>query len=205
MTHAHLVQAVADTNDAAAGEEFVRRYWNLIAKVVYRRAQRCRPSSGIVDELIQQTFQKLWDNDRRVLKMFESRHPDAIYGYLAQVTANLVRDYFKAQNPSDKSIDSDDVDTLVDQNSQEKDMHREVLIEQIHACLDKYTSGPNKQRDLDMFWFHFRHGFSAREIASIFGLETKGVESVIHRLKQLARSKLTEGPAPLGAGQGDSA
>src|SRR6516165_12566615 len=91
-----LVRACSQTGDSAAWEEFVRRFHRLIATVALRVARRWGDfSPQAVDDLIQETYLKLCASNFRILRSFKSQHPDAFYGYLKVVTANLVHDHCK--------------------------------------------------------------------------------------------------------------
>ena len=82
--------------EVGAWEEFVRRFHRLIAAAVLRTASRLGDcSTSTVDDLIQETYLKLCDNNFRILRGFGQRHPDAFLGYVRVVTANVVRDYIK--------------------------------------------------------------------------------------------------------------
>jgi RNA polymerase sigma-70 factor (ECF subfamily) len=58
-------------------------------------------------------------------------------------------------------------------------------------------SGPDRERDRTIFWLYFRQGMSTREIASLpgIGLGTKGVGSVIERMKHSIRDRILGTPA----------
>ncbi|HEU4433076.1 MAG TPA: sigma factor, partial [Pyrinomonadaceae bacterium] len=82
---------------AAAWEEFMRRYHRLIAGVVFRTTQKWGESSpATIDDLIQEIYLKLCADDYRLLHAYDPRHPDAIYGYLKVIAANVVHDRLKA-------------------------------------------------------------------------------------------------------------
>ena len=96
-----LVLACRQTDDVAAWREFVGRFHRLIATVALRVARRWGESSPqLIDDLVQETYLKLCDDNFRMFRKFKSHHPDAFYGYLKVVTANLVHDHFKAAHSS---------------------------------------------------------------------------------------------------------
>jgi RNA polymerase sigma-70 factor (ECF subfamily) len=67
---------------------------------------------------------------------------------------------------------------------------------EIDEHLKRSLSGSDQERDRMIFWLYFRQGMSTKEIASLptIGLGTKGVGSVIDRLKHSIREQI------LGAG-----
>src|SRR5215471_6887498 len=102
-----LVLACGQSDDAAAWQEFVRRFHRLIATVVLRIARRWgEPSPQVIDDLVQETYVKLCADNFQILRCFKSHHPDAFYGYLKVVTANLVHDHFKAAHSSKRGTDA---------------------------------------------------------------------------------------------------
>jgi RNA polymerase sigma-70 factor (ECF subfamily) len=196
-----LVLACADTGDELAWQEFIRRFHRLIAAVVLRTAHRWgEMSPQIVDELIQETYLKFCADKCRLLRSFHSTQDDAIYGYVKVVTANLVHDHFKASRAEKRGgsvvtapIDVDPQARCVwNPEPSTADVERKVLIQQVAACLDKVTSGPNAERDRRVFWLYYRTGLSASAIAALpaTGLATKGVESTLLRLTRLVRQRL---------------
>lgn len=154
----------------------------------------------MVDDLIQETYLKLCADRLRVLQNFKSAHKDAIYGYIQVFTANLVHDHFKvahsqkrgggAKTASLEGQDSNDVRLTA--TSTLSTLERNVLMQQIDACLEVVASGPGSVRDRRIFWLYYRVGLAASAIAALptIGLSTKGVESTILRLTRQVRERL---------------
>jgi len=71
-----------------------------------------------------------------------------------------------------------------------------VILGEIDDRLKQVLTGPDRERDRMIFWLYFRQGMSTKEIASLpaIALSTKGVGSVIERVKQCIREQIT-GPA----------
>jgi RNA polymerase sigma-70 factor, ECF subfamily len=71
---------------------------------------------------------------------------------------------------------------------------RDLLIQQIDACLLTVASGPNSVRDRRIFWLYYRVGLAASAIAALptIGLSTKGVESTLLRLTRQIRGHLVQ-------------
>lgn len=199
-----LIAACLETGDQAAWQEFVSRFHGLIATVALRTARRWDEGSPqVLDELVQETYLKLCADDYRLLRSFRSKHPDAIYGYVKVLTANLVHDQFKALH-SQKRGGGIRTETIEDQvahqglapsRSDADTIERAVLLGQIDACLRDAEEGPNARRDRHIFWLYYRIGLPASAIAALptIGLSTKGVESTIFRLTRLVRQKLISG------------
>src|SRR4051812_2099089 len=90
-----LVRACAESGDAEAWQEFVCRFERLIGIVVWRVARRHGENSGtVVEDLVQETYAKICDDDCRLLRGFKPHHQDAFFGMLKVTAANVARDYF---------------------------------------------------------------------------------------------------------------
>jgi RNA polymerase sigma-70 factor, ECF subfamily len=198
-----LVAACIQTGDELAWVEFVRRFHKLIATIVLRTASRWGETSRqIIDELVQETYLKFCDDNYRLLRTFNPTHPNAIYGYIKVLTANLVHDHFKACNSEKRggsvvaaSIDGEDLcPTVARSISAESLIERNVLIQQIDACLQIVSAGPSLERDRKIFWLYYRVGLAASAIAALptIELSTKGVESTLLRLTRQVRERLGE-------------
>jgi RNA polymerase sigma-70 factor (ECF subfamily) len=192
-----LVRACTERGDAAAWEEFIRRFHRLIATAVLRVARRWGSTSPQeIDDLVQDTYVKLCADDCHMVRSFQPSHPDAFFGYLKVVAANLTHDHFKAQMSAKRgagavaAVEEATLDQLA--HSQES-AEREILIQEMVTLLVGRTGGPNQKRDVLIFKLFYRSGLSASEIARYpsIGLSTKGVESTIHRLTLLLREEMT--------------
>jgi RNA polymerase sigma-70 factor, ECF subfamily len=192
-----LILACTQTRDAAAWEEFVRRFHRLIATVALRVARRWGDSSRqVVDDLVQETYLKLCADNFYILRSFKSQHPDAFYGYVKVVTANLVHDHFKAAHSGKRGsgmVDSAaDAQITSEAGASAKSSERAILLQQVDGLLSRLAGGRNLERDRRVFWLYYRVGLTANVIASLpaIGLSIKGVESTILRLTRLLRHEL---------------
>jgi RNA polymerase sigma-70 factor (ECF subfamily) len=206
-----LILACTQTEDTAAWEEFVRRFHRLIATVALRVASRWGDSSPqAVDDLIQETYLKLCAGNFRILRSFKSQHPDAFYGYLKVVTANLVHDHFKAAHSGKRGSGAVEVaadpQITSEAGAAGKSSERSILLQQIDGLLSRLAVGQHLERDRRVFWLYYRVGLTANAIASLpaIGLSTKGVESTILRLTRLLRQELAaDRSRPRGYTTGD--
>src|SRR5258707_11669866 len=141
-----LILACTQTEDTAAWEEFVRRFHRLIATVALRVASRWGDSSPqAVDDLIQETYLKLCAGNFRILRSFKSQHPDAFYGYLKVVTANLVHDHFKAAHSGKRGSGAVEVaadpQITSEAGGAAKSSGRRNLLQQIQGLLRRLADG----------------------------------------------------------------
>jgi RNA polymerase sigma-70 factor, ECF subfamily len=198
-----LVKACAGSHDPVLWQEFIRRFQPVIATAVLRTARHWgEPSRQLLDDLIQETYFKLCDDHNRLLRSFQSRHPDAIFGYLKVIAANVVNDHFKSALAEKRGAGQ--VDSLPDHASSSASvpiaddstaMERRILLRQIDEALTVVITGDDQQRNRLIFWLYYRDGLTANAIASLpsIGLTTKGVESILHRVTHLIRSHMTKG------------
>lgn len=208
-----LVQACIDGQDASAWEEFIRRFHQLIATVALRTARRWgEVSPAAVQDLVQDTYLKLCANDSRLLRSFDWSTPEAFWGYLKVVTANVVHDYFKSlhsqkRGGGERAADLETTETVATAAGTgpgtADGIERDILLKQIDNCLRR-AGGKTQERDRTIFWLHYRQGLTANAIAGLpaIGLTVKGVESTLLRLTRLVRSELVAAGGEPSGGEG---
>jgi RNA polymerase sigma-70 factor (ECF subfamily) len=186
--------------DDEAWEEFVARVGRAISLTIMRTAgQWGEPRRSMVEDLVQATYLKLWEDGCRLLRNFAVQHPEGIVGYIKKTAANVTHDYFKHRHSQSSGgnkphLSTGDVDPEAGEQahgSQEK-IAFGVLLNEIDDHLKRGLSGPDQERDRMIFWLYFKQGMSTKEIASLptIGLGTKGVGSVIERLKHCIREQI---------------
>jgi len=157
------------------------------------------PSRPLVEDLIQVTYLKLWEDDCRLLRDFALQHPEAILGYLKKMAANATHDYFKHGYSQSSGGDKPHVSTSDVDPEAGKEVHGSqekiafgVFLNEIDEHLKRCLTGAEQGRDRFIFWLYFRQGMSTKEIASLpsIGLSAKGVGSVIERLKHCIREQI---------------
>jgi RNA polymerase sigma-70 factor, ECF subfamily len=189
--------------DENAWSEFVRRFHPLIARIALRVSRQWgERSPQVLDDLVQDTYVKICSERERLLQTFTCSHADAIYGFIKVFTTNLVHDHFKASRAEKRggasinnAIEITDVAPLVaNSKGTEALFERNVLIQQVDACLKGLSSGSCSERDQRIFWLYYRAGLAASAIANLpsIGLTTKGVESALLRLTRQIRQRLVE-------------
>jgi RNA polymerase sigma factor (sigma-70 family) len=156
-------------------------------------------SRSLVEDLVQATYLKLWEDSCRLLRDFAIQHPEAILGYVKITAANVTHDHFKhvrsqSSGGGKPHVSTSDVDPKAGNEvlgSQEK-IAFEIFLNEIDEHLKRGLTGPDPDRDRMIFWLYFRQGMSTKEIASLptIGLSAKGVGSVIERLKHCIREQI---------------
>jgi RNA polymerase sigma-70 factor, ECF subfamily len=193
-----LVQLCLDHNQRAAWEEFVRRYQPTIARVVTRTARRWTiPSPALVDDLVHDTYLKLFTNDSRALREFAFQHENAIFGFFKTVASNVVTDHFRAFRNQKRWTGKDDISLddaaffIPESRNSAQRADYEILCDEINKIL-KEELGNEFTRDHAIFWLYYHHGLTANAISKLpaIGLTVKGVESTLLRVTKLVREKM---------------
>jgi RNA polymerase sigma-70 factor (ECF subfamily) len=185
--------------DELAWREFIRRFHPLIARVAMRIARQWNETAPeVIDDLVQETYLKLYEERTRFLERFRPTHEDAVFGYIKVFTANLVHDHFKALRSKKRggaakteSLDDSETDRSHAPNT-DREMDRQIVFGEIDACLRGPEPSETDRRDRRIFWLYYKVGLSAAAIAALpgIGLGTKGVESTLGRLTRKVRERL---------------
>jgi RNA polymerase sigma factor (sigma-70 family) len=179
---------------AAAWQEFVRRFQPLISGVVSRTASRWGSvTPALVDDLVQETYVKLCIEEFRRLREFESRHEDAIYGYLKAVAYTVTLDHFKVHYAVKRGArlhSTTDFDSSLRVEGQKSSVESDLLLRELEELAGQVAE---EERDRLIFALYYRQGFTTRRIAAIpaIGLSQKGVESSLHRLTERLKKRVS--------------
>src|SRR5271154_478612 len=88
LSNIELVRACANSKNEGAWAEFLGRFHEVIGGTILRTARQwVEPSRELIDDLVQDTYLKLCDNNNRLLAGFRPEHEWAIYGFLKVVAA----------------------------------------------------------------------------------------------------------------------
>ncbi len=198
LSSTELVRACAGSRDEKAWAEFIRRFHVVIASAVLRTTRHWgEPSRAQLDDLVQDTYLKLCEDDSRLLRSFRPRQEDSIYGFLKVVAANVVHDHYKAALAAKRGASRTEAIIEPAQDVPEASVadsfsavSQRLQLEQIDKVLRLVTAGKDEDRKRLIFWLRHRQCLTASEIASIpcIGLTTEGVESVLMRLTVMIRS-----------------
>ena len=92
-----LAKACAGSADAAEWGEFLSRCAPLAQIVALRYARMFGNGSSptMVDDIVQEVFLKLCEQDRRILREFEPRGEDSFFGLLRIVAGSVANDHFR--------------------------------------------------------------------------------------------------------------
>jgi RNA polymerase sigma-70 factor (ECF subfamily) len=197
VSSAELVRVCANSTDERAWAEFISRFQVVIASTVLRTARQWgEPARAQLDDLVQDTYLKLCENNHRLLAGFRPQREDSIYGFLKVVASNVVHDHFKSALAAKRGAGLTGAivePNHTDQSTKGSEIFDEVThrlqLDQIEKILRQVTAGKDQERKRTIFWLRHRFGLTASEIASIpsIGLTTEGVESVLMRLATMIR------------------
>jgi RNA polymerase sigma-70 factor (ECF subfamily) len=188
-----IEQLVAEcsTGIGDAWFEFVRRFHRLITSVAIRAGSEWgQTSPDVIENLTQDVYVKLSGDGYKLLKEFRSSSPNTFTGYLKVVTANVAMDYFRAHASAKRGTAKLERGSPVISANSGVAAESNIFFDEVDAVLR--TSVP--ERDQTVFWLHYREGFTAKQIAAIptLNLTVKGVESILWRLKELVKRRMTE-------------
>jgi len=195
-----LAQLCARSSDAAEWEELLCRCTPLVA-VVAQRISRLWTHSvtpALVDDIVQEVFLKLCEQQRRILRDFRPHGEDSFLALLRIVTASVANDHFRRLFSAKRggkvvtfSLSGEECASASDAQQNPRELHLAVLL----AQLDKKMHSAGEiisARDRTIFWLYYRQGFTAAEIAQIVhsGLTAKGVESALRRVTLWVRGEI---------------
>jgi len=200
LSSSELVRACAGSKDGEAWTEFIRRFHGVIAAAVSRTARHYgEPLRFQTDDLIQDTYLKLCDDDSRLLRRFRLQCEGSIYRYLQVIAVNVVHDRFKAARATKRGaaqteaiIEHTQIDPKTANEGSFNVVSQGLDLEQVDKILTLVTAGKDQERKCMIFWLRHRQGLTASEIAAIPGiaLTTEGVESMLMRLTDMIRGHI---------------
>src|SRR5262249_15588943 len=168
-------------------ELFVEATRGVIATTVRRTLSQLGhpPPHDVVDDLVQDTYLKIWANDCAVLHRFHGDRPEALAAYLRSVVCNVTRDYLRANLANNRSSRPFNASTHESTSAAPEvcddslGVDRQLLLEQIDHWFTSRAPTQVVSRDRWIFWLYYRDGLTTRAIADIPAakLSQKGVES----------------------------
>jgi RNA polymerase sigma-70 factor (ECF subfamily) len=186
--------------DSRAWSEFLRRYRRPMALAIVRVLRHaCRLAPAMLDDLLQDTYVHLCENDFALLHTLVSKHPDSFEPMLRVVAANVAHDYLRSRMSQKRGgqyqqIPNPELSLIEDAGVEGSAtrIEREIQLDEIDCLLQRSIDSPSALRDRQIFWLHFHLGMSSQSISRIpqVGLTAKGVESSIFRSLRFIRKTL---------------
>lgn len=195
-----LAKACAQSADAAEWEALLRRCVPVASLVAARISRMWLGSanSSIVDDIVQEVFLKLCEQQRRILREFKPRGEDSFLGLVRIVSASVANDYFRRQHSVKRggkvvtvAYGEGPSSAMPVGTDDSPGMQKAVLFSELDR---KLLSAPGviAERDRAIFWLYYRQGLTAEEIAALpaMGLSSKGVESALRRVITWLRKEM---------------
>lgn len=182
MPMRELLDCCLRTRDDAAWSAFVARIRPTIVGVIYKRlCRRGAVDPWLIQDLTNGTFVKLLP----ALPKFEWQGEGQFFGWVKQTTLSAVGDWIRKLKPQED--EDDELNTVEDTRFSEEQVLLKLRCNQIEQRLRSMDA---TEKEIDIFWFYYRYGYTAAEIANMpeMNLSEKRVETVLARLvRQLRR------------------
>jgi RNA polymerase sigma-70 factor (ECF subfamily) len=197
-----LVRICAYSVNAPEWEQFVRAVTPTVLLSARRIGEGWGDSSpATVQEILQEVFVKLCEDDRRVMREYEDRGLESFFKLIRLVTTSVAIDHFRRLRADKRGGRSNTL--VLDSAAQPLDIldfkatqsvELPSLIAQLDGLLRLYPDRVSS-RDRNLFWLHYRQGMPAEAISRVpaIGLSAKGVESALLRLTRLLRHTIENG------------
>jgi len=192
LSDRELVEECLRSMGTEAWREFLRRFQPLIARVVSRTLRSwTRPAASLVDDLVQSSLQKIFDNDLRAMRNFRWQHENSFRGFLKVVASNVTLDHIRKNRWTHQEQDLEEVGPeALKTETFTKSVETEALVHKLTSCLQKLLSGEaDFNRDLAMFLLYYRYGLTAKQISGLYSLTVKAVENTLLRLIRIAKAR----------------
>lgn len=190
-------------------EEFIRLAQPIIASGVLRALRPSGfPDRDRVDDLIQDTFAKLYDKNAQALRGFQSDQPEALAAWLKKVASSVALDSIRSSlakkhgsGQPEKHLDEPGL-SLTSREDTFDSVELSLFVQRIRRCLES-----EKVRDRSIFWLYHLQEFTAKEIAAIQSMQLgiKGVETAVLRVTHAVRECMgRDNSRRAAAGEGNS-
>jgi len=173
--------------------ELMRRYHFLIVKISSRTIRRWfQPTPSLLDDLFEEVLVKICANEFRALRELEWRHEGTLRGLLQVVSSTVAQDYLRRCLTQSRSLHLEQqLEEFVierDVKGAHSAVEHKILLRQLAGRLAQLIPEPNRTHDIAMFLLYFGYRVTVAEIARLYHLGTKTVESKLLRLTRLART-----------------
>jgi RNA polymerase sigma factor (sigma-70 family) len=186
--------------DRSARQTFVAHFQPVIRATVIKTGRRFTDMpSDLIDDLVQDTYVRIFDQKCKILKSFEARHEASIFAFIQAVAFSVVQDYFRytsAQKRGGKTttLPIQELNDVVGLENPASRYEATALLEVMNQILADICSPETLERDRSIFWLYHLQDYTAKEIAGLpsIQLSVKGVESVVFRVTGEVRRRLQQ-------------
>jgi len=170
----------------------MRRYHPVLTAAAIRVSRQWgQGAPDEIDDIVQEIYLRLCANQSRILTDFHDARPEAMFGYVKVVATNIAHDCFRyrsaAKRGSDRTVSVAEAAGIAGGFA---DIDKQLSLSEIEAQLLAQTENrENGKRDRIVFRLYYRMGLTAHAISELpgIGLNSKGVEGVLHRLTKAIR------------------
>lgn len=222
MNYAHLSNADLvrlcgrEPGNRDAWRAFVLRFDGRIRLAVFREYKTKINSENegqiksVVDDLVQDVYTKLVENQAKALKVFKGANDNSIFKYLGMIAKNTVLNYAIKAGAQKRQAFKQSLDrfhiysTLGDaltlhqaahpaKNDVEEVVLLESLLEEIDTILDRFYKGKHRLRNKLLFRLYFVQGLPVESIAETFFVELskKRINNIISEMKNEIQKSLS--------------
>lgn len=183
--------------DPVAWKEFLDVYGDLLYTQVYRVSRQCNAwiSQEEIQDIVQDLFRSLMEDDGRRLLTFEGRNGCSLGGWLRTVATRQVFDALRRRKPSE-SVDEmgeevlhrcQGTSSLSDSLSPRDMADAEERMEKLQSALTKFSD-----RERLVFDLYFCDGYSDSEIAQILNMTQNNVDQYLFQIRGKLKKLLPE-------------
>lgn len=202
-----LFRQCADCPDSREHwEEFVHRYNPLLVRsvrVAWRRhGPKNRPVTEVAADLLQNVYLAILRNEYRLLQNFLGSTEEEANAYLARTAINETVTYLRAQRALRRGAELISLEAYLEDKERDGGLLPPGLSSRLQRlteqeCLEvlrKCFQGQNANRDILIFWLHFRDGYSTKDISEMgfTSMEVTSINNLLGKMKKELREFLTE-------------
>jgi len=184
--------------DKAAWDEFVSRYSRLIYNYIFSifKIKGISPSLDTVNDLFQEIFTGLMENDFQKLRQFKGKNNASLASWLRIITINFCLDYLKKEKKQILSLEEELTeegfslkDILADQRIlADQSLAEQERLKQLFECIDSLSS-----QDKYFLEMHIYRGVNLNNLKATLGISRSAVDMrkarLIQKLKECFKDK----------------
>jgi RNA polymerase sigma-70 factor (ECF subfamily) len=178
-------------------------FQRVIASTILKQVRLIGFERERIEDLIQEVYVRLCAHECRILREAKAKTAASVFGLVQAVAITAVLDNYRSHRATKRGGRAAIV-SLEDFHPAPaaQDLDRDILIGQIDSILKKYSEKATEQRDCQVFWLYYQHGFTAKDISGLpgIGLSSKGVESLVYRLTAEVRRQILPPDNSKGSG-----
>jgi DNA-directed RNA polymerase specialized sigma24 family protein len=172
--------------------ELLRRYHRLILCALVKTIPTYLRCSNIILDLSQEVFVKICANSFRALRELEWRHEGSLRGLLQVTSHTVAHDYLRRLLSPGRDVRRegplDEIECDRKSHNSHSATEQRILLEQLARCLkQRIYHEPNHTRDIAMFLLYYGYGLRSADLARLYRLNIKTVESKLARFCRLVR------------------